>query len=140
MITVKPIGTVVTLWQQRSVAAMPQYRDGVSGAGQKWQSSVDTAQANWAAGVGQAVAANSYDHGVAGKAGKYVDKSVNVGAGRFGPGVQAATAAFTAGMGKVLGVISGITLPARMAKGSNDARAAAVSAALHQAKLAGQLK
>lgn len=139
MIKVPPIGTVTTLWQTRSVAAVNEYRNGVQGAGQDWQTAVDGAEDNWSAGVAQAAGAHSYQHGVQGKAGTYVDRAVNVGAGRFGPGIQAATNAYQAGMGKVLGVIANITLPPRQATGSNQGRANIVSDTLHQAKLAGQI-
>lgn len=139
MIKVPPIGVVTTLWQSRSVAATAEYRAGVQGAGQDWQTGVDNGEDDWMNGVAAAAGAHAYRNNVAGKAGHYVDRAVNVGAGRFGPGVQSATAAFTAGMGKVLGEISGINLPPRMATGSNGARSQAVADALHQAKLAGRL-
>lgn len=139
MIKVPPIGQVTSLWQTRSVAATTEYRNGVQGAGQDWQTAVDNAEDEWQQGVANAAGAHAYRNNVAGKAGIYVDKAVNVGATRFGPGVQAATGKYTSGMGKVLGEIANITLPARMATGSNGGRSQAVSDALHQAKLAGRL-
>ncbi len=138
-IPVPQVGTVTTLWQQRSVAAVNEYRAGVQGAGQNWQQGVDGAEDNWVAGVNAAAANDSYQRGVSNKAAKYVDKAVNLGAGRYGPGVQAATNAYQSGMGKVLSEISAITLPPRMPAGSNAARSAAVADALHQAKIAGRL-
>lgn len=138
-IKVPSIGQVVQLWQTRSVSATQQYRDGVSQAGSAWQAGVDSGEDNWRNGVATAAAAGAYNRGTSGKAAKYVDKAVNVGATRFGPGVQAATNAYTSGMGKVLAIEAGITLPARMATGSNQGRSSAVADALHQAKLAGQL-
>lgn len=139
MIKVPPIGTVTTKWQQRAAAATNEYRTGVQGAGQDWQTGVDNAEDDWVAGVNSAAGAHAYKNNVGGKAGHYVDKAVNLGAGRYGPGVQAATGAFTTGMGKVLGVISGITLPGRGPTGSNGGRATMVADILHQAKMQGQL-
>lgn len=138
-IKVPPIGTVTSLWQSRSVGATNEYKSGIQGAGQTWQSAVDEAQDNWSAGVSIAAGANAYQRGVSGKASTYVDKAMNIGASRFGPGVQAATNAYQQGMGKVLAVIGAVNLPARNATGSNGARSTAVSDALHQAKLAGQV-
>lgn len=138
-IKVPPIGTVTSLWQTRSVAAVNEYRTGVQGAGQTWQSAVDDAQDEWSNGVNQAAANNAFSRGVQGKASVYVDKAVNIGATRFGPGVQGATNAYSAGMGKVLGEIAQIDLPPRNVAGSNSARSTAVSDRLHQAKLAGRL-
>lgn len=138
-IKVPPIGTVTSLWQTRSVAASPQYKEGVGQAGQAWQTGVDNGEDNWSSGVAQAAGAHSYRTGVANKAGLYVDKATNIGAARYGQGVQGATNAYQTGMGKVLAVISGITLPPRMATGSNQGRSAAVADMLHQAKLSGQI-
>lgn len=138
-IPVPPIGVVTTLWQSRTVAAVPEYRTNVGQAGQKWQSGVDTAEDEWSMGVNNAVASHAYPRGVQGKAALYTDRAVNIGAGRLGPGVQAATNAYTSGMGKVLAVIANVTLPPRMAAGSNMGRSQVVADALHQAKLAGQL-
>jgi hypothetical protein len=138
-IKVPPIGQVTSLWQTRSAGATQQYRDGVSNAGGSWQTAVDNAEDNWSQGVSAAAGAHAYRNGTQGKGGHYVDRAVNVGAGRFGPGVQAATQAYTSGMGKVLGVIAGVNLPPRNVTGSNQGRSSAVDDALHQAKLAGQI-
>ena len=138
-IKVPPIGTVVSLWQSRSVAATTEYKNGVQAAGSAWQAGVDNAEDEWQAGVNQAAGANAYSRGTAGKSATYVDKATNIGSSRYGAGVQAAANAYQTSMGKVLGVISNITLPPRTVVGSNQARASAVSDALHQAKLAGQI-
>lgn len=138
-IKVPPIGQVTTLWQSRSVAAVNEYKNGVQQAGADWQTGVDGAEDNWVAGVNSAAGAHSYRSGVAGKSTAYVDRAVNLGASRFGPGVQAATSAYTQNMGKVLQVIAGVNLPPRMATGSNEGRSSAVSNALHQAKMSGQI-
>ena len=138
-IKVPPIGVVTALWQSRSAGATQQYRDGVANAGGSWQTAVDGAEDNWSQGVSAAAGAHAFRNGVTGKGAHYVDRATNVGAGRFGPGVQAATGAYTSGMGKVLGVIANITMPPRMATGSNQGRVSAVDDALHQAKLQGQI-
>jgi len=138
-IKVPPIGTVTTLWQTRAVAAVNEYKVNVGTAGQTWQTAVDNAEDEWSMGVNQAVSTHAYPRGTQGKAALYTDKAVNIGGVRYGPGIQAATNAYSTGMGKVLNVIANVTLPPRMAAGSNMARSAAVADALHQAKLAGQV-
>lgn len=138
-IKVPPIGTVTTLWQTRSQAAVAEYKAGVQTAGQEWQAGVDNAADNWATGVAQAAGNGSYSKGVSNKASMYVDKAVNVGSTRYSSGVAAGGNAYNQGMGKVLAVIAGVTLPPRNVAGSNGARSDAVSAALHQAKISGQV-
>ena len=138
-ITVPPIGVVVTKWQTRASGASNDYKIGVQGAGGAWQTGVDGAEQNWSTGVSTASANHFYSRGVNGKQAVYVDRSVNIGAGRYGGGIQAAVNQYTTGMGKVLAVIAGVTLPPKLATGSNNARVTAVTDALHQAKLSGQL-
>src|SRR5690348_16990565 len=100
MIKVPQIGTVATKWSTRAAAATNDYRSGVQAAGADWQSAVDSSEDNWSTGVSQAAGAHAYRNGVTGKGPHYVDRAVNVGAGRFGPGVQAAVSQYTSGMGK----------------------------------------
>lgn len=138
-IPVPPIGQVTALWQQRSQAATTEYKNGVSGAGSAWQQGVDNASDNWQMGVAQAAGNGAYGKGVTGKASIYVDKAVNVGAGRYSSGVAAGGNAYNSGMGKVLAVIAQVNLPPRNVAGSNGARSDAVAAALHQAKIQGQI-
>lgn len=138
-IKVPPIGQVTTLWQHRASAAINEYKSGVQGAGQAWQSAVDESEDDWQNGVNMAAGNRAYSRGVGGKAALYVDKAVNLGATRYSSGIGAATGAYTTGMGKVLGIISGVNLPARVAVGGNNARSAAVADRLHQAKIQGEL-
>ena len=138
-IKVPPVGQVVTLWQTRSVQAVNEYKTNVGQAGQAWQSAVDESEDDWASGVSIAASNHSYSRNVAGKGSHYTDKAMNLGATRYGPGVQGAGNAYSGAMTKVLGVIANVNLPARGPVGTNDARVSAVSNALHQAKLAGQV-
>jgi hypothetical protein len=138
-IKVPPIGTVVALWQSRSAQAVTEYKNGIQGAGGTWQAAVDDAEDNWSAGVNMAAGAHSFSRGVQGKAALYVTKAVEIGATRYGPGINAAGPQYNTGMGKVLAVIANITLPPRMPAGSNQGRSSAVSDALHQAKISGQI-
>lgn len=130
---------VAAKWSTRTPNAAPDYKKGVEGAGGRWQSAVDDADQAYSVGVNLAVANDLFGKGVAGKSSKYVTKASTVGSTRFGPGVQAAVADFQTGIGKVLGVIGGLTLPPRAGVGNNMARAQMVADALHAAKLAGQL-
>lgn len=126
-------------WSNNTPNSGQFYKKGVEAAGNRWQQGVDDADQAYQAGVNMAISNDLYSKGVAGKAGKYVQKASTVGVTRFGPGVQAAVSDFQAGIGKVLSVIGAITLPPRAGVGNNMARSQIVADALHAAKLAGQL-
>lgn len=130
---------VAAKWSSRTPNASADYKKGVEGAGGRWQAAVDQGEQAYSVGVNSAIANDLYTKGVSGKAGKYVTKASTVGVTRFGPGVQAAVTDFQTGIGKVLGVISGLTLPPRAGVGNNMGRAQMVADALHAAKLAGSL-
>ena len=125
----------------RAPLAGNDYKKGVESAGARWQQGVDDGDQAYASGVQQAISAGSYGRGVAGKSGKYVSKAVAIGVPRYAQGVQAASGDYQQAIGRVLGVISGITLPPRAGTGSpgNMQRAQMVADALHQAKLRGDI-
>jgi hypothetical protein len=139
-LNVKPISVVAPKWVQRASAASGAYKDGVQGAGSAWQSAVDNAEQSWSTGVNTAAANHEFTRGVNGKASQYVDRAVNVGAGRYPGGIAAGQNKYTQNMGKVLAIEASLNPPPRGAVGSNSARADYVSNALHQAKVSGQTK
>jgi len=138
-IPVPPIGSVTTLWQNRSVAAVQQYKDSIQQSGSRWQTAVDSSEDDWQNGVNVAASNGAYGRGVQGKASLYVDRAVSLGGNRYPTGIQAATTSYTAKMGKVLGIIANVTLPPRGPVGSNLSRVSAVTDLLHQAKISGQI-
>lgn len=130
---------VAQKWATITPNAGPYYKKGVEGAGGRWQQAVDEADQAYSVGVNSAISNDLYGKGVAGKSSKYVTKASTIGVTRFGPGVQAAVADFQTGIGKVLAIIGGLTLPPKAGTGMNIARVQIIDDALHQAKLAGTL-
>jgi hypothetical protein len=137
---VKSIAVTAQRWTAGGQGAVQSYKDGINRSGSKWQTAVDAAQPAWQAGVAAAAGANSFMHGVSGKAAVYVQKSVDIGSGRYPGGITGGLAKFTTNMGKVLAIIASETLPARGAVGTNSARSTQLANDLHQAKLNGQTK
>jgi hypothetical protein len=137
---VKSIAVTAQRWTTGGQGAVQAYKDGINRSGNKWQTAVDNAQPAWQAGVAAAAGANAFMHGVSNKLAIYVQKSVDIGAGRYPGGITGGLAKFTTNMGKVLAILSGETLPARGAVGTNGARSTQISNDLHQAKLNGQTK
>lgn len=138
-ISVPPVETVVSKWSANAGRAGSDYGTAVQSAGPSWQAGVDNAEPNWSAGVNAAAGRHAYTTGVQGKAQNYVAMAMGIGAQRYPSGIQAGVNKFRTGIGKVLAVEAGITLPGRGPTGTNEARSTAVSTALHQAKINGQL-
>ncbi|SRR5260221_14196392 len=124
-------------WVRKASAATEDYAAGVQSPRQPWAASTGAAAQNWAQGVTQAASRGSFAKGVQ-KAGdgKWLRKSVEVGAPRFAGGVAAAQADYEAGFAPFKQVIESTTLPPRGPKGDprNLARVAAMANALRMAK------
>jgi hypothetical protein len=139
-ISVKDTASVAAKFVQRAGAATQDYTNGVQGAGGKWSAAALASEPNYVAGVTQAAQQGRYGKGIQKRGpAKYQDNASKLGSQRYGPGVQNAQAAYTAGVDPYLNVIKGLDLPARGPKGSpqNQARANAVAVALRKAKVGG---
>jgi len=138
MPAVKPISTIVDKWSRRAGQASKDYSDGVKSPKKDWaQATADAADAQ-AAGIQAAIAAGSFEKGVAAAGtAKWARKAQTVGAQRYGPGVAAAKADYATGFAPFAQVIEGITLPPRGAKGDprNYDNVRIIGEALHEAKV-----
>lgn len=136
---VKSLDSITTKWQQRASSAGQAYSDGVKAA-TGWAAATSAAANNWSAGVTAAATSGSFAKGVnaAGDT-TWQAGAINKGVSRYGPGVQVAGPAFTAGFSKYQSVLSSLTLPQRFPKGSpqNIDRVNAVVTALRKAKTGG---
>jgi hypothetical protein len=134
---VKDAATVAAKWAARAGAAGQDYAKGVTNTQKDWATDTAAAAPAWAAGVQAAAGNGSFAKGVnaAGTA-KWKNKAANVGAARYPQGVAAASQYYQTGIGPVLQVLSGITLPARGPKGDpgNINRVTAVTTALRKLK------
>lgn len=133
---VKSLDSITSKWQARAAAAGSAYSDGVKNA-TGWAANTSAAAANWAAGVTAASTNGSFAKGVtAAGDSAWQAGAINKGVSRYGPGVQVAGPAFTAGFSKYQSVLSSLQLPQRFPKGSpqNMDRVNAVVTALRKAK------
>lgn len=122
-------------WAAVTPTRQGDYTRGVSGAGGRWQTGVDSSGQLWATATAQAAANGEWQRGVAGKGGKYQTNASTLGAQRFGQGVTATKPAYTTAIAPVLQVIGSLTLPPRQVAGSNMQRSQIVSDALHNWKI-----
>lgn len=134
-------GNPVGKWAARAAVATQDYKDGVAGAGKKWEDATVAATANQAAGVQAAIQRGAYATGVK-KAGggKWERKAQEVGAQRFAQGVNAAQGDYEAAVAPYFAVIESTKLPPRGPKGdaNNINRVIVLNKALRDKKLATQ--
>ena len=128
-------------WARVTPQRTEDYVQGISNPRADWAQETAKAESNWADGVQKAVQDKRFAKGVQ-KAGseKWARKSLEVGAPRFGPGVQAAEQDYVAGFAPFVTVIENTKLPQRFAKGDprNIDRVKVMAKALRDAKLAGK--
>jgi hypothetical protein len=140
MIKTKPIADVATKWAQRASAASPDYQKGIQAPSKDWGSEAKAAEPAYQAGVQDAISRGAFGKGVT-KAGseKWQRKALAVGPARYGPGVSAATADFTADFGPFLDALGRISLPPRGKRGdpANIERVRTIATALHSQKTGG---
>jgi hypothetical protein len=137
-IRIKDTATLARKFVTRAGAASGDYKDGVSQAGQDWETNTRAAGDNYAQGVQQAIADGRFQRGVT-EAGstKFVQRASTLGAQRFAPGVAAAEADWSKGAQPYLQALAGMTLPPRRPKGDpgNMERANAVASRLRALKV-----
>ena len=137
---IKSAADIAEKWSRVTPQRQADYEAGVKSPLKSWASGAEKAKDSWAGGVQQAISDDRFAKGVrrAGDA-KWSRKTVEVGVGRWGPGVRAAGQDFAEGFGPYQGVIAALTLPPRYAKGDprNIDRVAAIADALHRKKVAG---
>ncbi|MGH8908605.1 MAG: hypothetical protein ACRD0K_19425 [Egibacteraceae bacterium] len=130
-------GTVAAKWARRASSAGEEYKLGVTGAGNRWQSATKAAEGNYRTAVTAAAGAGRFGKGVdrAGGA-KYEKGATEKGPARFSQGVAVAEQDYSSGVAPYLELIGRTDLPARQPTGSegNIGRVAAIARALRQLK------
>lgn len=125
-------------WARVTPQRTEDYAIGIRNPKRDWEQATSEAAGIWAEGIQTAIQNKSFDKGVkrAGSA-KWLRKSEEVGAPRFGDGVRAAVEDYRAGFEPFKAVIEGIKLPPRFAKGDprNIERVKIIAEALRKKKL-----
>jgi hypothetical protein len=124
-------------WSRRASAAAPDYSAGIVAASGKWQPAAAAAEGNYQQGVTAAIAKKAFSAGIQ-KAGdaKWVQRSTQLGPGRFAQGVTVAQPAWEAGVAPIWSKAQAVTLPTRGPRRSesNYQRATAMAKAFAAAK------
>jgi hypothetical protein len=132
-IKVKDTASIAQKFIARAGAATGDYKAGVQGAGQDWQTNTQNSEGNWEQGTQQAIADKRFQKGVsaAGSA-KYTSRAVNLGSTRYAPGVAASGDDYAKGVQPYLDKLKSLDLPPKGPRRSpqNMQRANAVAVAL----------
>lgn len=124
-------------WARVTPTSSQSYAEGVANPRRDWAQATTAGAQAYKDGVAKAAAEGRFEKGVsrAGTA-KWQNKAVELGATRFGTGVQAARSAYEAGVAPFLRVIESTDIGPRYAKGDprNIQRVSKIAAALHSAK------
>ncbi|MBA7531432.1 hypothetical protein ES705_23644 [subsurface metagenome] len=131
---------IAAKWAEVTPGRTAHYAAGVANPRRDWKNETLAAEPRYKEGVTKAAAEGRFGKGVArvGTA-KWQRKAIEVGAGRFGPGVAAAGPDYEAAFEPYRAVIAGVSPPQRYPTGDerNLARVAAYSKPLHDKKVKG---
>ena len=137
---IKSISQIAEKYARVTPQRATDYVEGVKSTPVDWAKVTASAGATYAAGVQAAISAKRFEKGVA-AAGteRWRAKSVDVGATRWGPGVQAGAGDYAKNFAKYAEVIGKLNLPPRYPVGDprNYARVQAIGEALFKARTSG---
>ncbi len=139
MVAIRSAREIAEKWADVTPTRTGFYESGVRAPKKDWARSAKAAESTYKDAVTRAAHEGRYGRGVD-KAGtdKWQRKSIEVGAGRWGPGVSVAAPDFEAGFAPYRDVIDKITLKPRFPKGDprNFERVKQIGEALHALKVA----
>ncbi len=136
---VKPLDQSAEKWSRNASQAAAEYASNAEAAGNSWVTATAAASQTFGQAVSAAGVPERFRRGVQ-RAGaeKYSRKIRDVGASRYGPGVQAAQGDWQSGFEPFAATLASLTLPQRRPRGDpgNLARVQAVMTALNTRRLA----
>lgn len=138
MPAIRSTAEIAKKWATVTPGRSAFYKAGVSAPKKDWEAMTKAAEGAYEEGVTGGIARKAFGKGVdkAGTA-KWKRKSVDVGAGRWGPGVRVAEADFRSGYDPYRAKILEITLDPRFPRGDprNYDRVKVIGDALHALKI-----
>ena len=136
--TVKEKSKVVKKWVEETPRRSTYYAEETPLAASKWQSETVGAESTFKLAVAAADIGKRFSGGVK-RVGseKFARKVVDVGVGRYGPGVTAAEEDYSKGVEWVLSAIAAVEIPSRKPRGDpgNWARSQKIGDDLHKKRL-----
>ena len=137
---IKAIGAIAEKYARVTPQRATDYVEGVRTTSVDWAKVTAGAAATYAAGVQAAIGRNAFGKGVtAAGTERWRAKTVDVGSGRWGSGVQAGAGDYAAKFSPYADVLSKLSLPARFPTGDprNYSRVQAIGEALFKKRTGG---
>lgn len=135
---IRSIADISKKWSTVTPGRTAYYKEGIESPKKDWADETADAEGAYETGVTDAIGRKAFGAGVreAGT-GKWKEKALKVGVGRWGPGVRVAGPDYAKGFGPYRDIIEGITLPPRGPRGDprNYDRVRAIGEALHAEKI-----
>ncbi len=134
---VKSSTEIAAKWARVAPTRQQDYEGGVKDPEADWASNATASREAYEAGITESISRGAFQKGIE-KAGndKWRNKAIQIGAGRWGPGVRDAEADMAAGFEPFVSVIERTVLPPRGPRGDprNMERATIMSRALSDAR------
>jgi hypothetical protein len=137
MAEIKDVGRIAQKWARVAPQRTQDYSEGVSQPRRDWATAAAAAQETHSAAMQKAATAKSYSKGVrAATSGKWQQRALAKGPGRYAEGVAIAEPDYRAGFTPYAEVITRTQLPPRFPKGDprNLERVKTIANALHMKK------
>ena len=138
-VKIKPLTAIADKWAEVTPGRASYYEAGVRDPLEDWEEATVAAQAAYKAAVSAADIGKRHSGGVkrAGTA-KWQRKAIDLGVGRFGPGVMAAKDDYNDGFAPYQAVLAATDMPARKPRGdpANNERTKVLNTALFKKRLA----
>ncbi len=141
MVKTKGVERAVSNWKSGVAGASGRYTEGVK-ATTDWQERAKAGDAAYKIGIQDAIARDARMKGIDKTPNSKWQSAAEIkGTQRWSPGVNAAEGDYRKGLGPVLSVIEGVTLPERTTDAAANvaARVTPIAVALQQAKREGRL-
>lgn len=106
---------------RRGSAASQDYQQGVTNSSDSdWQSGAQNAAGNWEEGVQEAIANGAFASGVSNPNASWQQRSLELGASRFGPGITASQGKYESAVQPYFDGLEALTLTPRGPRGSSQ--------------------
>ena len=140
MAEIKSLSSIREKWTRVTPMRSEDYRIGIKNPRRDWQKATEAQEPTWKAAITEAATKGMYLKGVrAAGTGKWQEKALQKGPGRFSEGVMVAGPEYESGVAPYRDVIEKTTLPPKFPKGDprNIQRVSVIAAALRAKKVGG---
>ena len=140
MAEIKSLSSIREKWTRVTPMRSEDYRLGVKNPRRDWQKASESQEPTWKAAITEAANKGMYLKGIrAAGTGKWQEKALQKGPGRFSEGVMVAGPEYEAGVAPYRDVIEKTTLPPKFPKGDprNIQRVSVIATALRAKKVGG---